>query len=58
MTTIPDHTPAAAPICVACLGDQLDPATRETCLRCCGTGLDPDPEAPANVISLPVRSAS
>jgi hypothetical protein len=56
--TIPSPPAAAAqPVCVACLGDQLDPATRTTCLRCCGTGIDPDPQAPANVIPLPARSA-
>jgi hypothetical protein len=58
--TIPDQPPAAAqaPICVLCLGEQLDPATRTTCLRCLGTGLDPDPDAPASVLPLPARGGA
>ena len=55
--TLAPQPPASAPICVLCLGEQKDPATRTTCLRCCGSGLDPDPAAPANVIPLPARSA-
>ena len=47
MTT--NKMPEQAPICVVCLGDQIDPAAREPCLRCCGTGLDPDPLAPAGI---------
>jgi hypothetical protein len=51
--TLPEQANAAqTPICVACVGDGTDPATREMCLRCLGTGLDPDPDAPANVIPL------
>lgn len=45
-TTLTDQQPGPAPICVACVGEQLDPATLTTCLRCCGTGLDPDPADP------------
>jgi len=49
-TTIPDQPPAVAqpPICVACVGDDTDPAGG-ACLRCCGTGTDPDPAAPSGI---------
>jgi len=47
-TAIPDEA-AAAPICVACVGDGTDPATRDMCLRCMGTALDPDPAAPTGI---------
>jgi hypothetical protein len=52
--TIPDQPPTGAqpPVCVACVGDGTDPATRQMCLRCMGTGLDPDPAAPAGLEQL------
>lgn len=47
--TIPDQAPAAAPICVACVGDGRDLANDRTCPRCHGTGSDPDPAAPTGI---------
>ncbi len=41
--TVPQ--PAAAPPCVACVGDRTNP-DGGPCLRCKGTGTDPDPLAP------------
>jgi hypothetical protein len=47
--TIPQPTPAPAPICVACVGDGTDPVTGGPCLRCKGTAIDPDPLAPTGI---------
>jgi len=52
--TIPQATPP--PLCVACVGDSTDPATRQPCQRCKGTGIDPDPAAPTGIIPLSAAS--
>jgi hypothetical protein len=43
-TIMPGQAPAV-PICVACVGDGIDPATGGPCLRCKGSRTDPDPLA-------------
>jgi hypothetical protein len=46
------------PICMACLGDCIDPATGQPCPRCDATGCDPDPAAPSGVLPLPAGTAA